>query len=121
MNRNRQRGAGKLGTLIWLAILIGVAYCGFKIVPPYIDNYQIEDFMKSEARFANVNRRTPDQLKEVIYKKALEIGIPAKRDDVRVDTVQDGYKISLKYAVVIELPGYTLTLNFNPTADPKSL
>jgi len=121
MNRIRQRGAGKLGTLIWIIILIAVGYCGFKIVPPYIDNYQLEDFMKQETRFAGVNRRSSDQLREVIYKRIQELEIPARREDIRVDVVQDGFKVSVKYTVVIELPGYALSLNFNPTADPKSL
>jgi hypothetical protein len=40
---------------------------------------------------------------------------------VRVDNVQDGYRISVKYSVVVDLLGYSLTLNFNPTGDPKSL
>ena len=64
MNEKRQRGAGKIATLIWLVIFVAVLYAGFKIVPVYIDNFALEDLMKQEARFANVNRRTPEQLRD---------------------------------------------------------
>jgi hypothetical protein len=121
MTSTRQRGAGKLGTIIWLVILGSLIYVGFKVVPAYIDNYQLEDLMKQEARFANINRRTPEQLRDIVFKKVRELDIPARREDVRVEAVQSGYRISVKYTVVIDLPGYQLTLNFSPTADPRSL
>lgn len=121
MSMNRQRGAGKLGTIIWLVIFIGLLYAGFKVVPAYIDNYQLEELIKQEARFANMNKRTPEQLRDIVFKKVKELDLPARREDIRVDSVQDGYRISVKYSVVVDLLGYSLTLNFNPTGDPKSL
>jgi len=121
MNEKRQRGAGKIVTLIWLVIFVAAIYAGVKIVPVYIDNFALEDLMKQEARFAHVNRRTPEQLRDAVFKKIKELEIPAKREDIRVDNVTDGFRISVKYSVVVELPGYALTLNFKPTADPKSL
>jgi hypothetical protein len=121
MIRNPQRGGSNLKAIIWLAVIGFLVYCAIKIIPAYVSNYELEDVMKSEARFAGVNRRTPEQVREVVYKKIQELGIPAKREDIRVEPITDGYRISVRYTVQVQLPGYTLSLNFNPTADNRSL
>ena len=117
----RQRGAGKLGTIIGLAILATLVYLGFKIVPAYIDNFQLEDAMKTEARFGFVNRKSPEEVRDSIYKKIQELQIPAGRDDIRVELVGNGMRITVTYTVVIDLFGRQLELNFKPTADNMSI
>jgi len=122
MSRDPQRGAGKLKTIILLLVLVAFVYVGFKIVPAYVDNFELEDAMKTEARFASVNRKTPEDVRNSIYKKIRDLGIPAGPEDIRVDPVGgSGIRITVTYTVVVDLPGYTLRLNFQPTADNMSL
>lgn len=121
MTRNPERGGGRIKAIIWLLILGLLIYLGVKIVPAYINNYQLEDTIKGEARFAQVNRRTPEQLRDAVYRKVQELGIPARREDVRVEPVTDGYRISVQYTVLVPIFGYQLSLNFHPAADNRSL
>ncbi len=122
MSRDPQRGASKLKTTISLLILAALVYVGFKIVPAYVNNFELEDAMKTEARFAAVNRKTPEDVRNAIYKKIQELGIPARPEDIRVvPTSGYGIRITVKYTVVVDLPGYTLRLNFQPTADNMSI
>lgn len=122
MSRDPQRGASKLKTTISLLVLVALVYVGVKVVPAYVDNYQLEDAMKTEARFAAVNRKSPDQVRRDVYKKIQELGIPATPEDIRVvPTSGYGIRITVKYTVVVDLPGYTLRLNFEPTADNMSI
>lgn len=121
MSRRSERGEGKLKTIIGLAILAAMVYLGFKIVPAYINNFELEDTMKTEARFGFVNRKSPEQVRDTIYKKIQELEIPAGRDDIRVEMLGNGMRITVTYTVVIDLPGYQLELNFKPTADNMSI
>jgi len=121
MSRRSQRGEGKLKTIIGLAILAALVYVGFKVVPAYVDNFQLEDAMKSEARFGYVNRKSPEEVRDTIYKKIQELQIPAGRDDIRVEMLGNGMRITVTYTVVVELPGFTFELNFKPTADNMSI
>lgn len=121
MNRRSQRGEGKLKTIIGLAILAAIVYVGFKVIPPYINNFELEDAMKTEARFGYANRKTPEEVRNTIYKKIRELQIPAGPEDIRVELLGNGMRITVTYTVVIELPGYTLELNFKPTVDNMSV
>jgi hypothetical protein len=121
MSRMSQRGEGRLKTVVTLAILVAIVYLCFKIIPAYVSNYELEDLMKSEARFAFVNRRTPEQLRETIYKKARDLDMPIGPENIRVETQTNGYRITVTYTVVIELPGYELKLDFKPMADSMSI
>ena len=91
------------------------------IIPAYINNFQLEDTMKAEARFGYVNRKSPEEVRDTVYKKIQELEIPAGRDDIRVEMLGNGMRITVTYTVVVELPGYRLELNFKPTADNMSI
>ena len=122
MRRNAQRGEGKLKTIIVLAILASVIYIAFRVVPVYVNNFELEDAMKTEARFAVVQRKSPDEVRESVFRKIQELKIPARREDIRIEQLgNSGLRITVTYTVVIDLPGYQWKLNFSPSADNMSV
>jgi hypothetical protein len=105
-----------------LAFLAALIYVAFKLVPPFINNYQLEDAMKQEARFAGVNRKDQDSIRNDVYKKIQELEIPARREDIRVESIAPfSVRISLDYSVPVDLRVYQLRLEFHPTGDSSSL
>ena len=121
MSRERERGAIKLKAIFWLLVLGVLIFVLVKTVPAIVNNYQLEDFMKTEARFAPVQKRSEEDVRENVLKKIRELGIPARREDIRVESSAAGFRISVKYTVVVELPGYQFKLDFNPSADSRGL
>ena len=122
MSRNPERGEGRLKTIIFLLILAGVIYLAYRVVPCYVNNFELEDAMKTEARFAAINRKSPDEVRENVYKKIQQLKIPADRNDIRIEQLgSGGVRITVIYTVVIDLPGYQLKLDFAPTADNMSI
>jgi hypothetical protein len=119
MSRLCERGASRLKGILWLVILAALAYGLYKSVPHFFANYQLEDSMRTAARFANVQRKTEDELRDDIYRKVQELDIPARREDIKVELTSRNCRISVKYAVEVQLPGYKLVLNFNPVADNR--
>ncbi|HYL84575.1 MAG TPA: hypothetical protein VE263_10090, partial [Candidatus Angelobacter sp.] len=82
--RHWERGEGRLKTILVVAVIVLAIYCGFKIVPAYVNDYQLSDKMQEQARFAVVNRYTEEQIRENIFKEVTDLGIPAKKEDIKV-------------------------------------
>jgi hypothetical protein len=122
MFRQRERGSSRLRMLMTLAFVALCIFLGVKIIPVLVNNYQLVDSMKEEARYAGVNRRDAELIRDDMYKKLKELDIPAKREDVRVELIGPFmYRISLDYTVVVDLRVYQLSLNFHPQADSNSI
>lgn len=120
-SRSSVRGGGTLKAVIWTAILAFAAYAAFKIVPAYVAEYQLQDKMQEQARFAVVNRYTEDQVRANIYKVVQDLEIPAKPEDIKVVSTQQLVSISLDYTVPVDLLFYQLNLHFTPSSENKSL
>src|SRR2546427_9234858 len=54
--RRRQRGGGRLKAILWTVALLLLIYAGIELVPPYINQYQLQDKITEEAGFDTVNR-----------------------------------------------------------------
>jgi hypothetical protein len=105
-------------TLVILGILV---FVGVKIVPVYFANYQLQDAVETEARFAIADRRPDNDIRDALMKKIQELGIPARREDIKVNNQQRLVEISVDYSVPIDLQVYQLTLQFHPHADNRTL
>lgn len=120
-NRERERGGSKIKGLLALILLFALVYCSWRIVPPFLNNYQLEDAMKTEARFALAQRKTEDDIRDDIFTKVKDLGIPAPRENILIDNVDGALRISLDYNVPVDLPGYQLNLHFHPQGDNRSI
>ena len=116
-----ERGEGKLKAIIVTAVLIFVAYAAVKMVPPYVDEYQLNDTMQETAKFASVTRSNEDQIRATVFRKIEELGIPAKKEDVKVTAVNGKVSISLDYTVPIDLVVYKFDLHFTPSTSNKDI
>jgi hypothetical protein len=104
-----------------LLVLGTMAFAAFKIVPAYFANYQLQDSMVTEARFAMVNRKAAGDVQDDVWKKVQELGIPAKKDDIVVMSDPGNVQISVNYSVPVDLVVYQYSLQFHPEADNKPI
>ena len=119
--RRFERGEGKLKAVIYTAIILLVVYCGVKLIPPYVADYQLADKMQEQARFAVVNRYTEEQIRDNIFKIVQDLEIPTKREAIKVVSTNAVVKISLNYTVPVDLFFYHADLNFTPSSENKAL
>jgi hypothetical protein len=122
-NRNEERGGSKLNLLFTVLVLGVMVFAGIKVVPVYLANYQFQDAIESESRFALTGypKKGPEDIRDDIFHKAQELGIPTKRDDIRVAVGNGSVDIGLDYSVLIDLSVYQLNLQFHPHADNHSI
>jgi hypothetical protein len=117
--RGGQRGGSKLSFFITIIILGVMAFCAVKLVPTFFANFQLQDAITTEARFATSTypKKTPDDIRDDVYKKIQELGLPPKKDDIKVTTDGSVVSISLDYSVTFDLIVYQLTHQFHLYAD----
>jgi hypothetical protein len=121
MQRRLERGEGKLKGIIIVVVVLLAIYSAFKILPAYVNDYQLSDKMKEQARFAVVNRYSEEQIRENIFKAVQDLDIPAKREDIKVVSNNSIVKISLQYTVPVDVLMYHMELHFTPSSENKAL
>ncbi len=119
--RRRQRGGGRLKAILWTVALLLLIYAGIELVPPYINQYQLQDKITEEARFDTVNRKTDDQIRDIIFREIQDLNIPARREDIKVENTYHMVRISVAYTVPVDLFFYHTELHFVASSENKSL
>ena len=119
----KERGGSKRNLIITLLIMGSMVFAGVKLIPVYVDNYQFQDAIESESRFALTGypKKSTDDVRDDVWKKAQELSIPAQREDIQVNMTNGSVSISLDYSVPVDLAVYQLTLQFHPHADNHSI
>ena len=119
--RSSERGASKLAVLFWLLLLFVVVHVGLKLIPMYMDYYQMKDEITAKADGAQF-LKDQDMLNE-LTNKAKELGLPLTADDFIIDRDTDAHKItvSTKNGWDVEVhflfDVYVKTYHFAPMAE----
>jgi hypothetical protein len=126
MGRERksgQRGGSKANLMVTLVAFSALVFTAVKIVPVYFANYQFQDSIESESRFALTGypTKSADDVRTDIWNKARELGIPASKDAIQVAMENGRVSIGLDYSVPIDLAVYQFILQFHPHADNHSI
>ncbi len=108
-----------------LGVLVGVAYLGIKVLPPFFSNYEFEDSIKEEALHSTYSSRSEDDIRDTVIKHAHDFDIELTPKQVRVSrsgTYGSGtLSIEADYSVPVNLPGYSMTLDFHPSSNNRGV
>lgn len=116
-SRRSQRGEGKLKAIIYTVILVTLVFLAVKLVPLYVAEYQLQDKMNEQAKFAVVNRYSEDQIRDILFKVIQDLDIPAKRDDIKLTSTNHGVSVSVSYTVPVDFLVYKTDITFSPTSE----
>ena len=114
---------GKLKLLFGISCIVGVVYVCAELIPPYFSNYEFEDAIKEEATISTYSTKPEDAIRDTVFKKAQDLEIPITKDMIKVHRVGSqgtgSVLIETHYTVHVDLPGYPLDLQFDPTTKNK--
>jgi cell division protein FtsL len=119
--RRSQKGAGNMKAIIWTMILVACIYGAVIVLPVLINEYQFQDSLQEIARFASVNRKSNDQIKQAVLEEAQKEDLPVQAEDIKVEGYNGNVHINVDYSVTVDLKVYQWTLNFHPAASNASL
>lgn len=119
--RRLERGEGRLKGILIVVMIVLAIYTAWKMVPPYVNDYQLSDRMQEQSRYAMVNHYTVEQIRDNIYKVMVDLDIPAKKEDIKIVADGNVVKVSLDYTVPVDVLVYHTDLHFTPNSETKSL
>jgi cell division protein FtsL len=119
--RNGERGAGHLKAVIWTVILVAFIYGAVMLIPVLINEYEFQDSLQNIARYASVNRKSNEQIKQAVLEEAQKEDLPVQAADIKVEGNGGNVHINVDYSVTVDLKIYQWTLNFHPDATNLSL
>ncbi len=116
-------GTAKL--VLGLAVIIGVIYGAWLMIPPYFANYQFEDTIKNTAVNSTYSTKSEDDIRGIIFKEARDLDIPITKDQIKVQRTgtfgQGSLVIDVDYTVRVDFPGYPVDLNFHASTKNKGV
>ncbi len=121
----RSRGFGLLGLVFWLAVLGGLGWVGYKLIPPYYTYWKVQDLFEdvaghlSDQDAATIERRLPE-LMEVKYIDRNELP-PAFWENLEIEADGERVRIRSSYDVVVWLLGPVQDVDDPEDYDPNEL
>ena len=91
------------------------------VIPVLINEYEFQDSLQSIARFASVNRRTNEQVRQAVLEEAQKEDLPVQAEDIKVEGNSGNVHINVDYSVTVDLKVYQWTFNFHPAANNAAL
>jgi len=116
---------GSLKLVVGLFTIVAVVYLVAELAPPFFSNYQFEDVIKTEAQMGTYSTKSDYTIREEVFKKAQELDVPITKEQIKIRRIGSAYagsvSIEAPYTVHLNLPGYPLDLNFDPSSTNKSV
>lgn len=116
-----QRGGSRTNLILTLLVVAFIIFSAVKIIPAYVNNYELQDAMESEARFAIANHKLEQDIRQDMWQKMQALDIPAKQEDLRVAINNGDVTISLNYSIPVNLAVYQFNLDFHPHGDNHTI
>jgi cell division protein FtsL len=102
-------------------ILVAFIYAAAMIIPVLINEYQFQDSLQNIARYASVNRKNNDQVRQAVLDEAQKEDLPVQAGDIKVEGNAGNIHINVDYSITVDLKVYQWTLNFHPAASNAAL
>ena len=107
-----QRGSGRVGFIVALAICLSAAFAGTKIIPVRVAAYEFRDTIRQEARMGAV-RNSDSAVAKRIMEKAEELELPLSKKNLSVKRTKSKLIVKASYEVPIDLMVTTYTFRFD--------
>ncbi len=116
---------GSIRMFIGVFVIVAGVYVSIKVIPPYFNNYEFQDWLKDEATRDSYSPKSEADIRQAVLKKAQEYDIPLTEEGIKVqrsgNTFSGSVSIQAPYVVHIDLPVYPLDLQFNASTENKGV
>jgi hypothetical protein len=116
-----QSGKVTFKAILYLAFLGAVAFAGLKIIPVYVNNYQLKDYVQTQTPYWLTQRVPAETIRKNILSKAQELDLPVEEGDVTVESDQNRVAVSVDYHAPVDLKVYTVQLHFTDSSENRSI
>ena len=114
MIQRSERGEGRIGLIVALALLGAGIFLGVKIIPVRVNAYEFRDFIQEECRFA-ATRHNDAEIYKRIVDKAKSLDIPLEKKNLRLERSGREMVITAKFEQTIDLKFTKYVFKFDQT------
>lgn len=101
------------------AVLAILAFLGVSLVPIYIHNLELQQFVQDVTHRAAASTNSDDVLRTWVLDKANDLDLPVKAGNVLIQRSGETLRMEVRYVVRVDLPLYTVNLHFYPGAGSR--
>ena len=100
MNRNKQQGLTTIGWIAVIAIFGSIVLTGFKVLPMYLEYFQVKSVMETIATDNNIDARSKRDLWTAMSKRLqINQATSVKREDVTFERKEGVTIVKVDYRV----------------------
>jgi hypothetical protein len=114
-------GKGTIKSFLSLAFIAAVIFACVKIIPVYVNNYQLQDYIQSQTPYWLTQHATPEAIRNNILAKAQDLDLSLIPDNVTLEVSGVKVSVNIDYVVPVNLIVYTLPLHFSPSSENRSI
>jgi hypothetical protein len=98
--QTKQRGITLIGFIIVMAVVGFFAYLAMRLVPVYVEYYNVVSAMKGVAAEPGVANMEPNRVRDLLDRR-FNIGYveSVKREHIKITRDSSGYRLNVKYEV----------------------
>jgi len=111
MGVRNQRGAGAIGCLLLIGIVVGAIYAGFMFAMPKFRNSSFEDRLNETITY--FAKQPPEAIRQKVIDTAAEFDIVLRPENVKVQVHGDTLTLDIDYEKVVDLKVWQKTLAFS--------
>ena len=112
---------GKLKGLVFLAVVVAGFYVAWNMVPPYFNNYKLQDDLDDIARRNSYTQTNEDGVRQIVINKARQDDVTLKEDQIMVTRGPDGLGITVHYTVHLDMVVRPVDLDFTANSINKRI
>ncbi len=116
---------GRIRMFLGVFVIVGGLYASIKLIPPYFNNYQFQDFLKEEATHDSYSTKPEADIRATVFRKAQDLDIPLSEDGIKVTRfgAQNNGTVLIQapYVVHVDLPGYPMDLHFDASTENRGV
>lgn len=119
----RQSESGRITfrALFWLAFLAALVFGGFKVIPVYVNNYQLNDYLRTQTPFWLTQRATAETIRKNIVARAADLDLTVQDSDVTVEANADRVHVNVDFSVPVDLKAFTWQIHFTDSSDNRAI
>jgi hypothetical protein len=102
-----------------IAILAGLVFFLSLFAPYYFRNLKLQNYVSGITHSGGNQTKSDDILRTWVLDRAHQLELPITEENVHITRSPESLQIDVRYAVRVNLPGYTVDLHFYPGAGSR--
>ena len=119
--RTREAGFLTFSGILMFLVVGAILFLSFKLLPPYIDNYRMQDYLEGITRNATYNRMTEDDIRKDVMDQVRQLDMPIQPNQIRVERSGSTVSVAIRYTVTVDLLVRQVDLEFSPAAGNRNI